>query len=98
LKTWKGCAGVKMIYFLIQAINLIMNLLFLLVLAYVILSYVVPPYNQFRLWVDRIVEPMLRPIRKVVPLVGMLDFSPIVLLILVQVIGYILKRLLIAFI
>ena len=87
-----------MIYFLIQAINLIMNLLFLLVLAYVILSYVVPPYNQFRLWVDRIVEPMLRPIRKVVPLVGMLDFSPIVLLILVQVIGYILKRLLIAFI
>jgi len=87
-----------MIYFLIQAINLITNLLFLLILAYVILSYVVPPYNQFRMWVDRIVEPMLRPIRRVVPLVGMLDFSPIVLLILVQIIGYILKRILIIFI
>jgi len=87
-----------MIYFLIQAINLITNLLFLLILAYVILSYVVPPYNQFRMWVDRIVEPMLRPIRRVVPLVGMLDFSPIVLLILVQIVGYILKRILIIFI
>jgi YggT family protein len=87
-----------MIYLLIQAINLITNLLFLLVLIYVILSYVVPPYNQFRMWVDRIVEPLLRPIRKVVPLVGMLDFSPIILLILVQIIGFILKQILIAFV
>lgn len=87
-----------MIYLLIQAINLITNLLFLLVLIYVILSYVVPPYNQFRMWVDRIVEPMLRPIRNVVPLIGMLDFSPIILLVLVQIIGFILKRILIAFV
>jgi YggT family protein len=87
-----------MIYFLIQAINLLTNLLFLLILAYVILSYVVPPYNQFRMWVDRIVEPMLRPIRKVVPLVGMLDFSPIILLVVVQIIGWILKRILIVFV
>jgi YggT family protein len=97
-KTWKICTGVQMVYFLIQAINLVTNLLFLLILAYVILSYVVSPYNQIRMWVDRIVEPMLRPIRRVVPLVGMLDFSPIVLLILVQIVGYILKRILIVFV
>ena len=86
-----------MIYFLIQLINLLTNLLFLLILIYVVLSYVVPPYNQIRMWVDRIVEPMLRPIRSVVPLVGMLDFSPIVLLILVQIVGFILKRILLVF-
>ena len=45
-----------MIFFLINLINLLTNLLFLLILLYVVLSYVVPPYNQFRLWVDRIVE------------------------------------------
>ena len=33
---------------------------------------------------DRLVEPLLAPIRKVVPLVGMFDFSPLVLIILVQ--------------
>jgi YggT family protein len=78
-------------------INLLTNLLFLLILIYVVISYVVPPYNQFRMWVDRIVEPMLRPIRRVVPLVGMLDFSPIVLLILVQIVGWVLQRILLAF-
>ena len=83
-----------MIFFLINLINLLTNLLFLLILLYVVLSYVVPPYNQFRLWVDRIVEPMLRPIRRVVPLVGMLDFSPIVLLVLVQIVGWVLKQIL----
>ena len=83
-----------MIFFLINLINLLTNLLFLLILLYVILSYVVPPYNRFRMWVDRIVEPMLRPIRRVVPLVGMLDFSPIVLLVLVQIVGWVLKQIL----
>ena len=86
-----------MIYILVQLINLLTNLLFLLILIYVVLTYVVPPYNQIRMWVDRIVEPMLRPIRRVVPLVGMLDFSPIVLLILVQIVGWLLKQILFAF-
>jgi len=85
-----------MIYILIRAIDLISNLLFLLVLIYVVISYFMSPYQQFRMWVDRLVEPMLRPIRKVVPSVGMFDFSPIILLLLIQFIGWILKQILIA--
>jgi YggT family protein len=50
------------------------------------------------MWVNRLVEPMLQPIRKVVPLVGMLDISPIILLLLIQFIGFILKQLLVALI
>lgn len=86
-----------MIYILIRAIDLISNLMFLLVLIYVVISYFMSPYHQFRMWVDRIVEPMLRPIRKVVPLVGMFDFSPIILLLLIQFVGWILKLILMRF-
>jgi YggT family protein len=71
---------------LIRVIQFIGSALLLLVLASVILSYVLPPYNSIRVMVDRIVDPLLRPIRRVVPPFGMLDFSPVVLLILVQVV------------
>jgi len=84
------------VYFLIRGIDLITTLLFLLVLTYVIISYFMSPFHSFRMWVNRIVEPMLAPIRRVVPLVGMFDFSPVILLFLIQIIGYILKRILIA--
>jgi YggT family protein len=55
------------------------------------------PFHPFRMWVNRLVEPMLNPIRRVVPLVGMFDFSPVILLVLIQILGYILKRVLFAF-
>lgn len=85
------------IYWLIRGIDLITTLLFLLVLIHVIISYFMSPYHPFRMWVDRLVEPILAPIRRVVPLVGMFDFSPVILLVLIQIIGTILKRILIAF-
>jgi YggT family protein len=49
------------------------------------------------MWVNRLVEPMLNPIRRVVPQVGMFDISPIVLMFLVWIISAILKRILFAF-
>jgi YggT family protein len=52
------------------------------------------PYHPIRQGVDRIVEPLLSPIRRIVPLVGMLDFSPFILIILIQVISGFLVRLL----
>ena len=71
------------IFFTIAALR---DLLVLLVIVSVILSYVMEPYHPVRRWVDMIVEPMLVPIRRVVPLVGMLDLSPIVLIILIRII------------
>ena len=87
-----------LIYVLIRLVDLLTTLMVLLILTYVIISYFMSPYHTFRMWVDRLVEPMLRPIRKVVPLVGMLDISPIILLLLIQFIGYILKQILVALI
>ncbi len=72
---------------LIDIILFLRSLLELLVIAYVILSFVMDPYHPVRRWVNSIVEPMLTPIRRVVPLVGMLDFSPIVLLLLIRILS-----------
>ncbi|MGA2110729.1 MAG: YggT family protein [Anaerolineales bacterium] len=70
------------------------NVLSLIVLVDVVVSWVVPnPYNPFRQALDRIVEPMMAPIRSLVPPLGSLDFSPLILLILIQVITSVLANL-----
>ena len=79
---------------LIDIILFFRSVLELLVIAYVILSYVMDPYHPVRRWVNSIVDPMLMPIRRVVPLIGMLDFSPIVLLILIRIISNLIIKLL----
>ena len=77
---------------LITIVSALQQILILLVILSVILSYFMDPFHPIRRGVDRIVEPMLSPIRRVVPLIGMLDFSPLVLIILIQVVGGLLNR------
>jgi YggT family protein len=79
---------------LILIVSTISNILVLLVFASAILSYFMDPFHPVRRGVDNIVEPMLAPIRRIVPLVGMLDFSPLVLIILIQVVERILLSIL----
>ena len=76
-------------------INGIQQILILLIIISVILSYFMDPYHPIRRTLDRIVEPMLAPIRRVVPLVGMIDLSPLILILLIQLVGNLLIRLLI---
>jgi YggT family protein len=71
---------------LITIINIVSQLLVWLIFISIILSYFMDPYHPIRRGVDNIVEPMLAPIRRVVPLVGMLDFSPLVLILLIQLV------------
>ncbi|MCS6993704.1 MAG: YggT family protein [Anaerolineales bacterium] len=79
---------------LAEAIRWFSQVIVILVLAHIILSYFLSPYHPIRAFVDRLVEPLLAPIRRVVPLVGMLDFSPMILIILVQLIAQVLVSLL----
>jgi YggT family protein len=81
---------------LIILINLIEWILILLVFVSVILSYFMDPFHPVRRGVDRIVEPMLAPIRRIVPLLGMLDFSPLILIILIQLVSSVLVRVLLS--
>ena len=80
--------------FLIQLIYFISEALIILIIISVILSYVMDPYHPVRRWVDSIVQPLLTPIRRVVPPVAGLDFSPLVLIILIQLLANLLGRLL----
>lgn len=78
---------------LITLISVVQQLLVLLIIISVILSYFMDPYHPVRRAVDGIVEPMLSPIRRVIPTIGMIDFSPLVLILLIQVVSGLLVRL-----
>lgn len=85
-----------MIGLLITLINYLSMAFSLLLIAYVVLSYFMDPYHPVRNTVNRLVNPILNPIRRLLPQTGMMDFSPIVAIILVQILEYILTRLLIS--
>ena len=77
-----------------SVILIIEQALYLLILVKVILSYFMDPFHPIRQSIDRLIEPMLRPIRQVVPSFGRFDLSPLILLILVQIVGAILRNIL----
>jgi YggT family protein len=83
---------------LIRLINILSQFIVLLVIVKVILSYFMDPFHPVRQTIDNLVEPLLAPIRRVVPLVGMFDFSPLILIILVQILSSVLVSFLYALI
>jgi YggT family protein len=65
----------------------LIDLYSLVVLAAVIVSWVqLPPYHPVVRFTRSLTEPVLAPIRKILPLMGGLDFSPLVLLFGLQII------------
>jgi YggT family protein len=75
---------------LIQIIQAVAWLISVAVILDIVLSYFLSPYHPVRSFLDRIVQPMLRPIQRILPNFGGLDFSPFVLLLGVQLIQSIL--------
>ena len=73
-------------------IQMIFRLLSLVVIIDVLLSYFLPPYNEIRVALDKIVNPMLQPIRRIIPPIANIDFSPVILLILLQAVEFVLLR------
>ena len=62
----------------------LLNVYSLLIMARVILSWVNPnPRNELLLWVVRLTEPVLAPLRALIPLKG-IDLSPIVAWLLIR--------------
>ncbi len=82
-----------MVIILINTIDIVVNLIFWLILINWILQFFLSPYHPVRELLNRLVNPMLDPIRRVLPPTGMLDFSPLVLLFLVQLLGKLLNSL-----
>ena len=74
-----------LIILLIDLIRLAALLINIAIIADVVVSYFLSPYHPVRSFLDRLVGPMLAPIRRFVPAVAMFDFSPLILLLLVNV-------------
>ncbi|MDB5541852.1 MAG: YggT family protein [Devosia sp.] len=90
-----------MIYALLQTLNLILNLIWWVFLIMIIMSWlisfnVINTRNQFvaSVWrvLNQITDPILKPIRRVVPPMGGLDLSPLIVFIIIfflqSLIGY----------
>ena len=69
----------------------IAQVLTLLIIADALLSFVLPPFHPVRATLGRILAPLYAPIRKILPQTGMVDFTPLVALILIRVILMILQ-------
>jgi YggT family protein len=79
---------------LINAIHLTSIGLTVIIFADIIVSYFLDPFHPVRNALDSIVQPMLAPIKRILPPVGMLDFSPLVLIFIIQIVEKILIGLL----
>ena len=67
---------------MLSFIQLLVTVLWVLVLGRVIVSWVDPMgRNQLSSWLIQATEPMLAPIRRLLPQTGMVDFSPLVLMV-----------------
>ena len=72
-------------------VDLFFYLLSLAILARVLLSWVrVSPYHPAVELLYQITEPVLAPLRRVIPPVGMMDISPIIAMFLLRIIGQVL--------
>ena len=75
-------------------INILFYVLWAAILGRVILSWInVSPDNPIVVLIYGITEPILAPIRRVLPSMGILDLSPMVALIVMMVIREVLVRL-----
>lgn len=80
---------------LIRIIDLVYWAVFILVFARFLLSWVNIGSYEIREWVFRLTEPMLAPIRRLMPATAGLDFSPMILLLGIYILRTFLVRLLI---
>lgn len=78
---------------LFGVVRLALSGLSVLVIVYAVLSWV-QTHSPMMGLLARLVSPLLQPIRRILPLVGGIDLSPLVLLILLQVGGIVLESLL----
>ena len=70
----------------------LVNLLAIAIFIRALLSWVAPdPRNPLVQALDAVTEPILQPLRQIVPRVGMIDITPLVAIVLLQVIAALLR-------
>ena len=83
---WESASSdYKNMSIIISLINAVFNAASLAIIVYVFLGYFVQPYNPIRQALSRFFEPIFIKVRKIVPPIGMIDLSPLILLIALQI-------------
>lgn len=76
--------GMLLVYALKMLLRVALQTLLVLVLGYAVLSWVQPGSPAYGL-LSRLTEPLLTPLRRVVPMIGGVDLSALALLVLLQI-------------
>ena len=85
---------------IVRIVAIVLRVLSIAIIAQAILSFIVPVMGDrphpivvnLNLMLRQVTEPLLGPIRRVLPTVGMLDLSPMVAIIVLEIIRSVLVR------
>jgi len=73
--------------FALQIVDLVFTFLYLAIMARIILSWFrFDPYHPVSVFLYRVTEPLLGFFRSIIPPVGMIDFSPIVAIVVLGIV------------
>ncbi|MFC1913953.1 YggT family protein [Chloroflexota bacterium] len=75
---------------LFDIIRLVCQILTIAIFIRAVMTWFSPAPNVLTMLLDRITEPILSPLRRIIPRTGMFDFTPMVAIILLQLITYLL--------
>jgi len=68
-----------------RLLDLVLDIYFFIVIGRAIISWVNPdPYNPIVRFLYQATEPVLRPIRRVIPYMGGMDISPIIVILILK--------------
>nr|WP_290669809.1 YggT family protein [Ardenticatena sp.] len=77
---------------IVQLINTIFDLIYLAILLRILISWLpalgvrIDPYNPIVRVLYQITDPILEPFRRIIPPIGMIDISPIVAILVLQLV------------
>ena len=77
---------------LLALVTMFVNLLSIVLILHALMSFApIDPWHPVRRFLDQIAEPIIRPFRGLIPPVGMFDFSIMVAIIVIQILGELVK-------
>ena len=78
---------------LAQLVQVVFQIYWLLIIVRVLISWVNPdPFNPIVQGLSRLTDPILEPLRRVIPTIGPIDISPLAALLILQATRYFLVQ------